>query len=83
MDDENPRFVNTMRLDDFGCTRENSEYYFRMAVRATVNLLSIMVNLKENEGNVTDLETILEQAVLKYFSQNNVDSKNPKTFVNT
>ena len=42
-----------------------------------------MVNLKENEGNVTDLETILEQAVLKYFSQNNVDSKNPKTFVNT
>ena len=83
MDDENPRFVNTMRLDDFGCTRENCEYYFRMAVRATVNLLSIMVNLKPEEGNVTDLETILEQAVLKYFSQNNVDSKNPKTFVNT
>ena len=42
-----------------------------------------MVNLKPEEGNVTDLETILEQAVLKYFSQNNVDSKNPKTFVNT
>ena len=83
MDDKNPRFVNTMRLDDFGCTRENCEYYFRMAVRATVNLLSIMVNLKPEEGNVTDLETILEQAVLKYFSQNNVDSKNPKTFVNT
>lgn len=83
MDDENPRFVNTLRLDDFRCTRENSEYYFRMAVKATVNLLSIMVNLQPDEGNVIDLESILEQAVVKYYYQNNVDPKNPRTFANT
>lgn len=83
MDDENPRFVNTMRLDDLNCTLENAEYYYRSAVKATVNLLSIMVNLQKEEGNVIDLESILEQAVTKYYNQCNVDPHNPATFINT
>lgn len=83
LDGKNPRFVNTMRLDDLGCTVENARIYYNMAVRATVNLLSIMVNLQPGEGNVVDLEDILQSATTKYYTMQNVDPKNPKTFANT
>ena len=83
MGDINSRFVNTLRLDDLDVDDSNCNYYFNMAVSGTVQLLSLMVNLLPNEGNVMDLNSILEQAVLKVYYQHGVDRNKPETFRNT
>lgn len=83
MDDSNPRFVNTLRLDDLKITSKNCEELYNMAVRATVQFLSIMVNLGPNEGNPLDLEAILETAVNKLYSINEIYSNRPHTFKKT
>ena len=83
MDGMKPRFVNTMRLDDLGCTKEDCIDAYNTAVRDTVTLLSLMVNLQPNEGNPHDLEAILEQAVAKMYSKREVYKDNPSTFSRT
>ena len=81
---ENARFVNTLRLDDFeGVTKEEASELYNTAVSGTVSLLSIMTNLQEREGNVTDLEMILEQAVTKTYIQCGVTPQNPSSFSRT
>lgn len=77
------RFVNTMRLDDLNANDDNCQYYFNMAVSGTVQLLSLMVNLLPNEGNPMDLNNLLEQAVLKVYSDYGVKMDKPETFKNT
>lgn len=83
MSSTSPRFVNTMRLDDVPVTRGTSEMYYRMAVEGTVNALSIMTNLQKGEGNIVDLESVLNQAVEKVYSKRNVDPKVPDSFKKT
>jgi hypothetical protein len=84
MDDKNPRFVNTLRFDDMGATTEDSTYVYRTAVNGTIQLMAIMVNLQVPlEGNPTDLEFILEQAIVKVLDEKGVIATNPNTFVKT
>ena len=83
MGSSSSRFVNTMRLDDLGCTLSDCEEAFNMALSNTVGLFSLMVNLGSNEGNPTDLETILEQAVMKVYNSREVIANNPNTFHRT
>lgn len=77
------RFVNTLRLDDLNCTKLDCEETFNMAVRDTVTLYSLMINLQENEGNERDLAMILEQAIMKMYYQRDVVKTNPDTFLRT
>lgn len=83
MDGKSPVFVNTLRLDDLACTKENCKEMFNSAVAGTVLLLSLMVDLQPNEGNLVDLNTILEKAVMKLYSKCGVVAGNPDTFVRT
>lgn len=82
-DDRNPNFVNTLRLDDVEVNSSNCEEIFNTAVKGTIALLSLVVNLQPNEGNSSDLEMVLREAVLKLYSSNHIDIDNPETFVKT
>jgi len=82
-DDRNPSFVNTLRLDDFTATRLNAMELFNTAVRGTINLLMLMVNIDVREGSTSDLEMILREAVLKLYAMHRVDPSNPTSFKNS
>ena len=83
MDDTNGNYVNFLRLDDLECTEEDCVQAYTGAIRDTVTLFTIMVNLAENEGNLADLENIIETAVSKVFSSVGVISDKPATFKRT
>lgn len=83
MDDKNPKFVNTLRLDDLRCNEDNCVDMYNNAKKGTITLLALMVNLTPDEGNESDLEMILEQAVSKVFSSHDIVPENPKTFSRT
>jgi hypothetical protein len=83
MDDAHPRFVNTLRLDDLNATKENAYDLYMNAVRGTISLLSLMVDLQPNEGSRGDLEMLLEKAVTKLFTKHEVYPSNPATFIRT
>lgn len=64
-------YVNTLRLDDIvteDTTTEELAELLDMAITGTVRILSVMVNLKPNEGNAVDLDNILREAVGKVYS---------------
>lgn len=82
-DERNPSFVNTLRLDDLNATKENAHELFATAVRGTVNLLSLIVNLTPDEGSNSDLEMILREAVSKMYSMAGVNPDNPASFAKT
>ena len=80
----NSRFVNTLRLDDLECnSKEDAQEAFMSAVNGTVEVFKIMVNLQEREGNVSDLESILRQAIMKLYNKKDVSGTNPSTFSRT
>lgn len=84
MDGVDSRFVNTLRLDDMECdTPEDALDAYNTAVRGTVKLFEIATSLSEREGNILDLEAILNRAVAKVFSQCGVKNNNPSTFKRT
>lgn len=83
LDERNPSFVNILRLDDLPITENNAHELFNVAVRDTVQLLSLIVNLNINEGNISDLEMFLREAVLKLYSINNISPDNYFSFENT
>lgn len=83
MGGRNARFVNTLRLDGIKCSRENCAELYDNAVQGTVDVFTIIVNLQENEGNLVDLVSILETAVVKLFSSHDVVRDNPDTFYRT
>lgn len=84
MDGAEAKFVNTLRLDDSACeTAEDALEAYSTAVRGTVKLFEIATNLSESEGNIIDLEAILNRAVSKVFSQCGVKPNNPSTFIRT
>lgn len=82
-DEKNPSFVNTLRLDDMHVTEGNAEELFQTAIRGTTALLSLIVNLQAQEGNPSDLELVLREAVQKVYSQRGVTPKNIASFQNT
>lgn len=79
-DERNPSFVNTLRLDDMTANHSNAAELFNTAVRGTIQLLMLIVNLQENEGNPNDLELVLREAVLKLYSIKGVSPDNPSSF---
>lgn len=84
MGDVNSYFVNTMRLDDVCCsTTEDSKEAFDTAVRGTVGTFEVIVSLDEKEGNLADLHSILNKAVMKVFNRIGVIPENPDTFKRT
>lgn len=83
MEGRNSRFVNTLRLDDIDCDKEFGIEFFQSAVKGTVQLLSIMTNLSENEGNPVDLDIILDNAVKKLYASRGVYFDIPESFKNT
>lgn len=76
-------FVNTMRLDDLNADKYNCKEYFKMALSGTINIYSIMTNLQPGEGNIIDLESVLEQAIMKMYSKLGVYDNRPETFIKT
>lgn len=80
-DDKSPNFVNTLRLDDIEVDHETCIEIYNTAVRGTVSLLSLVVNLQPNEGNISDLEMVLREAVFKLYSSHGIDAENPKSFM--
>lgn len=75
------RFVNTLRLDNLECDNSNCLEMFNMALTGTITFFKLMINLETNEGNIRDLEMILEKAINKLYSKNEVRPDNPKTFI--
>lgn len=82
-DERHPSFVNTLRLDDIDVTTSNAAELYNTAVKGTVTLLSLIVNLQIHEGNPNDLELVLREAVTKLYSTRRVDPNNPESFKNT
>ena len=83
-DERHPSFVNTLRLDDvMGFDGMTSSELYNTAVKGTVNLLMLIVNLQPGEGNPNDLEMVLREAVLKLYTMQGVDPANTESFVYT
>lgn len=83
LDDRHPSFVNTLRLDDLSVTPENATELYNTAIKGTLTLFMLAINLQPGEGNVSDAEIVIREAVLKLYSIRNVDPKNPASFSNT
>lgn len=77
-------FVNTLRLDDLP-PMTKQEYFeaYLDAVNSTIGWLVTMTDLKEEEGNVTDLEEFLSNVIESYYATQKVNPHNPKTFINS
>lgn len=78
----NPKSVNTLRIDDMCATKEDSVYIYNSAIQATVKVLSILSEVSESKYKV-DLEKALEQAVRTLYNSRKVVKENPDTFINT
>lgn len=83
MSGDSARFVNLMRLDDLNCTVKNSVEAYDRAIMNTVGFFEVCTNLQQNEGNVSDLRSILNQAVEKVYNTAGIVKTNPKTFTRT
>lgn len=82
-DERHPSFVNTLRLDDLAVDKNNAGELFNTAIKGTVSLLMLIVNLQPTEGNPNDLELVLREAVTKLYSMRGVDPANPSSFKET
>lgn len=69
------QFINTMII-----SKDIPDYTMSDAVKATAEMLSIFVCLKENEGNETDLLGILRGAVRSYYNEQGVKEDNVDTW---
>lgn len=84
MGNSDSKFINMLRIDDMECEDQDEALdVYNTAVRGTVRLFEIAVNLQENEGNVMDLESILNRAVKKVFSKAGVIIGNGATYGGT
>lgn len=82
-DERNPSFVNTLRLDDLEANAGNANELFQSAVKGTVMLFMLAVNLQPNEGNPNDAEMVMREAVMKMYSLRGIDPGNPSSFKET
>ncbi len=76
-------FVNSLRLDDLKIDKSESIEYFKLAVKDTVQFYKLIINLQIEEGNVRDLEDILNTAVMKMYYKNDVKAEELHSFSNT
>lgn len=83
LDDRHPSFVNTLRLDDLDVNSENAGELFNTAIKGTLTLFMLAINLQPTEGNLTDAEMVVREAVLKMYSMRNIDPVNPASFKNS
>ena len=79
---ENPRGVNTLRLDDMRATRDDCVYLYESAIDATVRVLSLMSEVS-NSQNKGDLEKALRRSIVTLYNQHGVVRENPETFSKT
>lgn len=82
-DDKHPSFVNTLRLDDVDITAVDVHEMFNTAVKGTTQLFMLIINLQQGEGNPSDAELVVREAVMKMYSIKHVDPNNPLSFKNT
>ena len=82
-DERHPSFVNTLRLDDIEANAGNADEVFETAIRGTVQLFMLVLNLQPGECNPTDAEMVMREAVMKMYSNRHIDPKNPSTFKDT
>lgn len=82
-DEKNPSFVNTLRLDDLDTSGGNANELFQVAIKGTVTLFMLVINLQPGEGNPNDAEMVIREAVQKMYSMRGVDPANPATFADT
>lgn len=82
-DEQNPSFVNILRLDDVDANADNAHELFNTAVNGTVMLLNLIVGLPSDDIRVPDLNMFLREAVLKLYSINNVNPDNYLSFSNS
>lgn len=82
-DDKNPSFVNTLRLDDLDVSEGNASELFNTAIKGTVAMFMLVINLQQNEGNPNDAEMVIREAVMKMYSMRGIDPSNPSTFKDT
>lgn len=85
LDGPNARFVNTLRMDDLKIDPEDASYMYEMCIKATVQLLMLMVNLGPTDNvEASDVESLLEEAIRKaYDSLTGFNSKHVSTFRHT
>lgn len=77
------KFVNTLRIDDMPVNDKNCKEVYDNAVKATILIMTLMTQLSSLEGNPVDLESILRQAVMKYYYQQGIYRDNGKTFIHS
>lgn len=82
-DERNPSFVNTLRLDDLDVSAGNANEMFQTAVKGTVTMFMLAINLQSGEGNPNDAEMVIREAVMKMYSMRGIDPGNPSTFAET
>lgn len=82
-DARNQSFVNTLRLDDMLIDGMSPVEAFNTAVNGTVQLMMLLVNLSPGEGNESDAELVIREAVMKMYSLKSVDPSNPSSFLRT
>ena len=82
-DATNQCFVNTLRLDDIMIDGISAIDAYNTAVEGTVKLMMLLVNLAPGEGNPSDAELVLREAVLKVYSMRGVDPNNISSFADT
>lgn len=82
-DSKNQSFVNTLRLDDMLVAGLSPNDSFNTAVNGTVQLMMLLINLAPGEGNPSDAEMVVREAVMKLYSMKSVDPSNPTSFLNT
>lgn len=79
-DSQNPSFVNTLRLDDYQEGLIDPNDLYNTAVKGTTALFMLVLNLQPGEGNPSDGELVIREAVTKMYSNLHVDPSNPKSF---
>lgn len=79
-DAKHPSFVNTLRLDDVDGLDMKPTELFTNAVNGTTQLFMLVLNLQPGEGNPSDGELVLREAVMKMYSMKHVDPANPASF---
>lgn len=82
-DPANPSFVNTLRLDDMNVDETTAHEYFETAIRGTVQLFMLVLNLQPGESNPVDAEMVIREAVEKMYSMRGVSPDVPNSFAIT
>lgn len=76
-------WVNTLRLDDVPVDVQFASTFFESSVQSTVNLCDIIVGYPRGSQERLNAHTIIQTAVTKLYSSNNVIKESPHTYKNS